>query len=80
MIQWLEYLCVGAAIFFAGTWAFGLIASPANRIGSNIATVVLWWVCLTAWFFGSFSGFHLLWLYLLSLVAPAVLTIRNKSL
>ena len=79
-MKWLEYFCVGAAIFFATTWAVGLIASPRNRIGSNIATVILWWICLTAWFLGTFSGFHLLWLYLLALVVPAVLMIKSKSI
>lgn len=71
-MRWLEYLAVGAAIFFAASWTFGLAVSPRNRIGSTIVTVIVWWVALTAWFFGDFSSLHLLWVFPVALLVPAV--------
>lgn len=72
-MQMLAYLVWAAALFFAATWAFGLVASPRNRIGSNILTVILWWVALALAFSRTFSVFHLLWIFPLALVVPAAL-------
>jgi hypothetical protein len=72
-MAWYEYVVVAVALFFAATWAFGLAMSPRNRTGGNIITVVLWWVALSAWFFGDFNALHLLWIFPAALLLPVLL-------
>lgn len=73
MATWAEYATWAVALFFAATWTFGLVMSPRNRNGSNILTVMLWWVAIALAFAGSFSVFHLLWVFPVSLILPALL-------
>jgi hypothetical protein len=72
-LDWTVYIVWIAALFFAGSWTFGLIYSPRDRIGSTIVTVILWWVAIALAASGVFSAWHLLWLFPASLLAPALL-------
>lgn len=72
-MQYLGYAVWAVAVFFAFGWAFGLVASPRNRLGSNILTVILWWAAIAACAAGAFSVFHLLWLFPVFLVLPVLL-------
>lgn len=73
VLSWYEYLIYGAAIFFTVSWGLGLILSPRNRTGGNIATVILWAIALALSLVGSFGSLHLLWIFPVCLVVPALL-------
>lgn len=80
MLEVGRYVVWALALFFAGSWAFGLVVSPRNRIGSTILTVLVWWACMAAAAAGAFSVFHLLWMFPLALVVPAVLMMGSGRL
>ena len=69
-MAWYEYAVVALAVFFAASWALSLSLSSRNRTGGNILTVILWWVVLSAWFFGKFNALHLLWVFPAALLLP----------
>ena len=71
-MEWIRYGVWALALFFAGSWTFGLATSPRNRTGGNILTVVLWWVAITACALGQFTVLHLLWVFPLLLLLPVI--------
>jgi hypothetical protein len=79
-MDYAEYAVWALAIFFAGTWAFGLVTSPRNRIGSTILTVIIWWVLIAFASTETFSVFHLLWAFPVALVAPVLLLAGRRML
>jgi glycerol-3-phosphate acyltransferase PlsY len=66
------------AVFFAGSWAFGLVTVPRQRIGSTILTVLLWWVSIAVVALSKIPVFHLLWVFPCALVIPAVLLLGSR--
>lgn len=62
-----------AALFFVGSWTFGLLAAPHQRLKSTVVTVGLWWALLLFPALGAFTVFHLLWLMPLALVVPGAI-------
>jgi hypothetical protein len=72
-VHWYEYIVIGLAVFFAGGWGLGLALSPRNRTGGNIITVILWWVALSLALTGAFAPLHLLWIFPVALLLPALL-------
>ncbi len=72
-MAWYDWVVIAVAVFFAGAWAFGLAFSSRNRTGGNILTVILWWVALALVLVGSVASLHLLWVFPVALVVPALL-------
>jgi hypothetical protein len=66
----LWYLAWAVALFFAGSWAFGLVIRPDYRLKSTVATVLFWWIEIATLFVSGVSVFHLLWLMPISLLLP----------
>lgn len=72
-MAWYDWVVVAVALFFAASWAFGLVYSPRNRTGGNIATVLLWWVALSLVMAGVFGALHLLWIFPVALLGSSLL-------
>lgn len=79
-MTWYEYAVIAVALFFAGSWAFGLVFSARNRTGGNIATVILWWVAIALVLAEAVAPIHLLWIFPVSLVVPALLLFSRGRL
>ncbi len=60
-----------AALFFAGSWTFGLLVRPDYRLKSTVVTVAYWWVAIAIVFLAELHPAQLLWLMPLVLVIPA---------
>jgi hypothetical protein len=40
----LWYVAWALALFFAASWAFGIIVRPDYSLKSTVATVIFWWI------------------------------------
>ena len=78
LMVWFNYAIWALAIFLAGSWTFGLVVSPRNRIGSTIVTVILWWLLLVTSFSGDLPAWHLLYAFPAALLLPALFLLRHR--
>jgi hypothetical protein len=63
-----EWITWGVALFFAGSWTFGMLASPEFRLKANVAAVLFWWGSIAFVLLTGASVFHLWWLMPMSLL------------
>jgi hypothetical protein len=62
MVEIARYFTYAAALFFAGSWTFGVLTRPEFRLKSTVSAIVYWWLFILAAFLGWYSPFHLWWL------------------
>ncbi len=74
-MEYLEYIVLGIALFFAGSWTLLLIKRPNSRVRSTIVTVMYWWLAIGLC--GFFSVFHLLWFMPLAAFTPMIIMIGS---
>jgi hypothetical protein len=73
-MEYVEYILWGLAIFFAGSWTFGMLIRPSYRMKNTVVAVVYWWVAIAFVYLGELSALNLLWLMPLALILPTMVT------
>jgi hypothetical protein len=71
------YIAWGLILFFAGSWAFGLILRPDFRVKSTIAALIYWWIFIGLVILSDLNVYHLLWLMPLTLFTTMFVMTTN---
>ena len=72
----MDIIILVVALFFAGSWTFGLLSTP-NTTPPTKVTVLYWWIEILIAFLDGYSALHLLWLMPLSIFVPTILMTRG---
>ncbi len=67
----MDIIILVVALFFAGSWTFGLLSTP-NTAPSTKVTVLYWWIEILIAFLDGYSALHLLWLMPISVVISTI--------
>ncbi len=67
----MDIIILVVALFFAGSWTFGLLSTP-NTAPSTKVIVLYWWIEILIAFLDGYSALHLLWLMPLSMAVSLI--------
>lgn len=78
-MEYIGYVIWALAFFFTLSWTYMLIIKPDERVKPTICSVIFWWCALLVIILSDLSVFHLLWMFLVALLAPSAVCVSYSA-